>query len=96
MLDMSGRRKTDHSGLVGQYSNLFSIGFNGYMFIFDFGMTNAVGTALVYSRIVTSPADAEEFLRLLSRSLDEHANKYGPLTKAGDTAPFAPTEPSVQ
>lgn len=93
---MNGRRKTDHSGLVGQSSNSFSIGFNGYMFIFDFGMTNAAGTGLVHSRIVTNPADAQEFRQLLARSLDEHVDRYGPIKKARDAAPSTSSESSLQ
>jgi Protein of unknown function (DUF3467) len=69
---MYGRRKTDHGGLVEKFSNSFSIGFNGYLFIFDFAMVNSTGSGHIHSRIVTSPADAAEFSQLLAESLGQH------------------------
>jgi len=95
-LGMYGRRKTDQGGLVSKYSNSFSIGSNGYMFIFDFGVMNAGGDGHIHSRVIVNPADAEEFSQLMVKSLLEHVARYGPIKKEGDTAPCVPSEQRLQ
>ncbi len=65
----------------GKFSNSFVIGFNAYEFIFDFGMITATGASHIHSRVVTSPADAQEFVELLAKSIGEHQKIYGVLSK---------------
>ena len=95
-LGMYGRRKTDQGGLVGKYSNSFSIGFNGYMFIFDFGLMSAGGDGHIHSRVIVNPADAEEFSQLLAKSVLEHMARYGSTKKEDEAAPCVPSEPRLQ
>jgi hypothetical protein len=92
---MHGRRNTDKGGLRGKYSNSFSIGFNGYMFLFDFGVTTGDGDGHIHSRVIVNPADAAEFCELLGKSLLEHASRYGPIKKEPD-APAAQPERRLQ
>ncbi len=61
----------------GNFSNSFLIGFNAYEFIFEFGMTTSTGTSHIHSRIIISPADAQEFVELLAKSIGEHMKIYG-------------------
>ena len=79
----------------GKYSNSFSVGFNGYMFIFDFGVTEADGDGHIHSRVIVNPADAAELSELLGKSLLEHASRYGPIKKGSD-APAAEPERRLQ
>lgn len=65
----------------GKFTNSFLIGENAYLFIFEFGLRTEDGTSCSHSRIVTSPADAEEFKTLLSESLAQHVEKYGPIKR---------------
>jgi len=81
---MNGRRKTDQGGLVGKYTNSFSIGFNSYMFIFDFGVLNTGGDGHIHSRVIANPMDAEEFYQVLAKSLKEHVARYGAIRKECD------------
>ncbi len=60
-----------------RFSNSFLIGFNGYIFILDFGIVDYNGDRHVHSRIVVNPADAKEFSQLLDRALGQHTSRYG-------------------
>lgn len=74
-----GRRKYDNDEASGSYcySNSFSIGYNGYVFIFEFGMTDAKGQSHLRSRVVMNPAHAEQFSTMLNNAVDQHVCKYG-------------------
>ena len=76
-----GRRKYDRDEPSGahSYSNSFSIGHNGYVFIFEFGMTDSQGTNHPRSRLVMNPAHAEQFSRMLADAVEQHVSKYGPI-----------------
>lgn len=65
----------------GKFSNSFLIGFNGYVFILEFGMTDSKGSSRIHSRVVINPADAEEFSHLLGAAVNQHAKTYGPIRR---------------
>ena len=83
-----GRRKYDNEepSTAYIYSNSFSIGFNGYVFIFEFGMTDSVRTSHVRSRIVMNPAHAEQLSKMLADAVDQHVSKYGPIKTEADSS----------
>ena len=80
MAMMQGRRQSDNEANA-TFSNSFSIGFDGYMFILEFGMTDYTGTSRVHSRIVINPDDAEELNGLLAESVSERMTRFGLLRK---------------
>jgi hypothetical protein len=63
----------------GKFSDVLSIGFNAYIFIFDFGLSSSEGNVRMHTKVVASPASAKEFCDLLSQSLDEYVERHGPL-----------------
>lgn len=67
--------------LDGKFSDSFRIGFNAYVFVFDFGMNLATENTRTHTKIVTSAAAAKEFCDMLGESLREYASRYGPLKK---------------
>ncbi len=78
-----------------KFSNCFQIGFNAYEFIFEFGVITADGACHTHSRIVTSPAHAEEFMNLLTESFAEHMKKYRSSSKRETKLAMAPVFDSV-
>jgi Protein of unknown function (DUF3467) len=78
---MPSPRNPDSEQVNRLFSNSFLIGFNAYVFIMDFGVLNAGGEIQVHSRIVTSPADAQELSRLLQECLCEHLKEFGRIKK---------------
>jgi len=78
---MDERPKTDRGNLDGMFCDEFSIGFNAYVLVFDFGMKGSDGTTHTHTKVVTSPATAREFCDVLNQSLREHVEKYGPLKR---------------
>ena len=88
-----GRRRYDREEPSGAYtySNSFSIGYNGYVFIFEFGMTDSQGESHLRSRLVMNPAHAEQFSKMLSDAVDQHVSKYGPIkTEAQAGSDYSP------
>jgi len=65
----------------GKLSDAFSIGFNAYIFIFDFGLRSSEGNARMHTKVVASPASAKEFCDLLSQSLNQYVERHGPLRR---------------
>ena len=78
---MDALQRPERDELGGKFSNLFLVGFNAYVFIFDFGMITAERGGHVHSRIVASAADAQEFVNVLAESVGEHMKRFGPTTK---------------
>jgi uncharacterized protein DUF3467 len=90
-----GRRKADCDEPSGahSYSNSFSIGHNGYVFIFEFGMTDSQGTNHPRSKLVMNPAHAEQFSKMLADAVDQHVSKYGPIkTEAKIGSSYSPRD----
>ena len=57
----------------GKYANFFRVGYNAYEFIIEFSQIyQAEESARVHTRIITSPAYAQELLRTLQQSLLEY------------------------
>jgi hypothetical protein len=62
----------------GRYANHFSIGHNAFEVILQFGQFyEGNSKPVMHTRIVTSPAYAQSFLHLLSRSLAEYETTFG-------------------
>ena len=59
----------------GRYANVFQIGYNAAEFLFEFGQ-EAGG---IHTRVYTSPQHAHILSALLSRSLQEHEEAFGPI-----------------
>jgi hypothetical protein len=65
--------------LDGKFCDTFSVGFNAYIFIFDFGLSDSDGGTRMHTKVVASPRLAKEFCDLLAQSLSEYAERHGPL-----------------
>jgi len=85
---MDAMRKPERDEPEGKFSNSFLVGFNAYVFVFDFGMVTAEGGRSVHSRVVASAADAQEFSRALAESLGEHRKTFGSPPKGAVTLQF--------
>jgi len=59
--------------LEGRYANYFEIGFTALEFLFDFGQFDEdSGAAIRHTRIITNPASAKTFLKMLKEVVTEY------------------------
>lgn len=65
----------------GRYANVFKVGFNAYEFVIDFGQQYDAGEARTHTRIVTSPAMAQNLRDVLDRSVREYGRLHPSLEK---------------
>ena len=64
--------------LEGRYANHFGVGYSKNEFIFDFGQSYSdTDQAELFSRIVTSPVYAKDFLKIFEKSVEQFENEYG-------------------
>ena len=64
--------------LEGRYANHFAVGYNDNEFIFDFGQSfSEKDQAELCTRIITSPAFAKEFFKILKDAIDQYENSFG-------------------
>ncbi|HEY6352733.1 MAG TPA: DUF3467 domain-containing protein [Candidatus Angelobacter sp.] len=62
----------------GRYANHFYVGHNAFEVILQFGQFyEGNSKPVMHTKIVTSPAYAEIFLQLLSRSITEYKSTFG-------------------
>jgi len=65
----------------GRYANHFYIGHNAFEVILQFGQFyEGNNQPVMHTSIVTSPAYAERFLRLLSRAIAEYESTFGAIS----------------
>jgi len=70
----SGREKK----LEGRYANYFKVGYNAFEFVLDFGQHYSENEkAELYTRIITSPCYAKEFLQTLRVSIQQYEKSFG-------------------
>src|SRR5262245_49057045 len=74
----------------GRYANYFAMGFNSEEVLLDFGQVYDT-EAVFHTRIVTSPLYATQFSALLTQTLSEYADSYGP-GRLGGVEPEAPPD----
>lgn len=60
----------------GRYANVFKVGFNAYEFVIDFGQQYDAGEARTHTRILTSPAMAQNLRDVLEQSVREYGRLY--------------------
>lgn len=66
-----------------RYANWLEVGQNRQEFVLDFGQSfGESGEIRIHTGIVTNPASAKEFLRILGRSLEQYERTYGALGEA--------------
>ena len=71
--------------LEGRYANYFEIGFTALEFLFDFGQFDEdSGAAIRHTRIITNPASAKTFLKMLKEVVTEYETSVG---KTGEAEP---------
>jgi Protein of unknown function (DUF3467) len=64
--------------LEGKYANYFAVGYNEYEFVIDFGQSySASEEPEICTRIITGPAYAKAFLRMLHASIEAFESAYG-------------------
>jgi hypothetical protein len=61
-----------------RYANWLEVGFSAEEFVLDFGQRFDERTPAPHCGIVTTPRAAHDFLDVLTRSIAEHAQRYGP------------------
>lgn len=63
--------------LEGRYANYFEVGYNAFEFIVHFGQYFAENQkAELYSRIITSPAYAKDFQKILAESIKQYEQSF--------------------
>jgi hypothetical protein len=71
--------------LTAKYANYFQIGENALEFMFEFGQHYSGDPApLIHTRIVTTPAYAQELLHLLQEALQRYEGQFGTLPKSDE------------
>lgn len=63
--------------LEGRYANFFQVGHNAFEFVFEFGQANMREAVRYHTRIVTSPAYAKQFLKLMHESIEKYEQAFG-------------------
>ena len=64
--------------IKGLYANHFRVGRNHHEVVIDFGQHyEDTQDACIHTRIITSPAYAKEFLKVLVQTLDEYEQQKG-------------------
>jgi len=74
-----GLPSRDSDKLDRQYANYIEVGFNAGEFVLDFGLNFENEEAELYTRIITSPRYAKNFLQLLIHAIGEYEMKWGPI-----------------
>jgi hypothetical protein len=73
---MSGAEKIDSR--KGAYANFLKIGQNAFEFVFDFGQHYLDDQEETFhTRIITTPAYAKAFFRVLSDCIERHEEDFG-------------------
>jgi len=69
--------------LEGKYANYFEVGYNAFEVLIDFGQLYVDGSnKQLHTRVVTSPPYAKELLRLLSETIRQYEEGFGPIQVA--------------
>jgi hypothetical protein len=85
----------DSSGIScrheGRYANYFAVGYNEYEFVIDFGQSyfdnDAPESPELCTRIITGPAYAKAFLKMLQDSIATFETTYGRISDKGSESP---------
>ena len=65
----------------GRYADRFKIGYRSCVFVLDFDQSfYEDGKERVHTRIITSPEDLKDFLKLLQESIEQYEEKHGPIS----------------
>ena len=81
-MDAESSDKRSIDGLVARYANYFEIGHNAAEFLLDFGQAySTAGEDKIHTRLITSPAYAKRFLRLLDKSVERYERVYGAISE---------------
>ena len=76
--------KLDETVGEGIYANFFMITNSTSEFIIDFGrILPGLPSAKIYSRILTTPQHAKQFLNILTKNIDNFENKHGEIKLPG-------------
>lgn len=72
-----GKASQGGKKIEGKYANYFKVGHNALEFVLDFGQHYSENEeAELYTRIITSPAYAKVFLKILVKSIEQYETKY--------------------
>lgn len=74
--------------LEGRYANYFAVGYNEHEFVIDFGQSYSDNNSPeLCTRIVTGPAYAKAFLKMLQDSIATFETTYGRISDKGSENP---------
>lgn len=76
--------KIDEKVGEGTYSNFFLITNSPSEFILDFGrILPGIPDAKIYTRVVTTPQHAKQFLQALEKNIENYENQFGEIKVQG-------------
>ncbi|MCB5230454.1 MAG: DUF3467 domain-containing protein [Candidatus Cloacimonas sp.] len=76
--------KIDEAVGQGTYSNFFMVTYSPSEFIMDFGrLLPGIPDVKIYSRVVTTPQHAKQFLNLLQKNVEQFEAQNGEIKIAG-------------
>lgn len=76
--------KIDENVGEGIYANFFMITNSPSEFVIDFGrILPGLPNAKIYSRVLTTPQHAKQFLSILQRNIENFEKKYGEIKLQG-------------
>ncbi|MEO9779049.1 MAG: DUF3467 domain-containing protein [Sedimentitalea sp.] len=76
--------------IVAGYANYFEVGHNAYEFLLDFGQVDPQrGKAVINRRFALGPTHAKLLMRLMTRSVAEFEQEFGPIADVRDDDPLA-------
>ncbi|MCZ7627040.1 MAG: DUF3467 domain-containing protein [Candidatus Methylomirabilis sp.] len=74
--------------LEGRYANYFTVGYNAFEFLLDFGQFYPEGKeARLHTRIITNPIYAKTLLELLRESIDRYEQTFGHIAEGSEEGP---------
>lgn len=66
----------------GRYANYFTVGYNAFEFLLDFGQFYPEGKeARLHTRIITNPIYAKALFETLRESIDRYEQTFGVIAK---------------
>lgn len=83
-MDKENEDFPDGGSLEGRYANYFTVGYNAFEFLLDFGQFySEEKEARLHTRIITNPIYAKALLQTLRESIDRYEQTFGVISQEG-------------
>lgn len=81
-MDRGEEHFVEAGSLEGRYANYFTVGYNAFEFLFDFGQFySEEKEAKRHTRIITNPIYAKALLETIRESIDRYEQIFGSIPK---------------